>query len=272
MTLEYTGHGNDRERMRENDRETIVSSNGRHSRPDLEHKNGREPHFSPHHFSREQNCANDRHSSESSDFSSHRTSRDSLRENGRNSTGGSGTMQHQYKSKGTCKSNGERYNPLKMTFVKQSSGEKAMKSPKQYQSVTQADKSCAREDKQRLSYYKQPKTGHFECPVCQNTFSARQSLINHMKNLHDKHKLPTYLQPGNRSYSLRIISKFKSKSCSVCDIDYDSPAKLKSHLATRHGIDIHPCPYPSCTHVFLVKKNLDDHQMEAHFIDVNISF
>lgn len=257
-----------REKMRDNDRDSARQfDTERKSRRDSEHTKCREtPNVSQHQYHSwgEQKRADDPNSSVTSDPDSHQITRDSLGKNGQDSTEGNGTTQHQCKSKTAHKSDGVRYDPLKMTSVKRIYGKTAIKSSEQHQSVAQSETSYMKEIQHCFDYYKRLKTGRFDCHICGNSLANRPSLVSHLTGVHRMKELPIDLRPVNKYIPRQIIKRFEAKNCIMCTSDYSSYEELKSHYKKHHEIDIHTCSYPLCNGVYLHKKKLEEHQKVAH--------
>lgn len=121
-----------------------------------------------------------------------------------------------------------------------------------------------REYENFIKYYRRVKDGHFQCPVCDNQLANRQSLFSHFETMHADHKLPNYYKP-HQSFHRRLITKYKAKSCAVCNADYSSLVKLKTHISNRHEIDIYDCKRESCPYTTVYRINLEKHRAECQF-------
>lgn len=210
---------------------------------------------------------NGRDSSESEDSNRVRYDRDQVRDSDQDSTDARRFTNQQFRPNKVHKFRGERYDAMKIKSA-------ALSHVYARTAATQAqpEKNYAREMQRCLDYYKRLQTGNFECHVCGSRLANRQCLIGHMDALHPGRNLPSYIRPVDKVIPRRIISKFMAKNCFVCDFDYPSHDELKLHFAKDHGIDIHTCSQPSCNRSFLHKKKLEDHETEAHTINVRIQF
>ena len=82
------------------------------------------------------------------------------------------------------------------------------------------------------------------CGVCNETFSSRPNLLNHMRNKHTD-------------------SKNKRHQCELCDKSYTSISNFRDHFSSVHNNEvIHECKM--CNETFYCRSNLQRHMRSAH--------
>lgn len=81
------------------------------------------------------------------------------------------------------------------------------------------------------------------CTVCGKTLQNKNSLGNHMRNVH-----------GNRMHQ-----------CAVCGKTFSKPLSLREHMALHTGQDLYTCPY--CPKTFKSGANMHSHRKKFHFED-----
>lgn len=278
--LQSSQYSSSRAQMRGNDRETIVSSTERHGSRDPEHPIGYET-SQVSQSSMQYQCVNDRES----------TGRQLRRDpNGANEPNLTEAridviqtklkiLRRQSRSERPSETVGQRYDPYKMALVEHKAvGTPKMEcerrpEPKVEQALATTSTNANQDEfKKYLKYYKGLRTGHFDCPICENRLTTRQSLLKHMVTMHGNRERPEYLEPFSRFISKKLIAHVKAKNCAVCGSQCESIEQIISHLSKRHGVEVHVCSIPDCAKVYLHKKNLEKHALKEHHMYVSLCF
>ena len=108
----------------------------------------------------------------------------------------------------------------------------------------------------------------FKCDLCGAILANKQSLKEHVKNLHsDAPKKCRFCDFFSSDYTEtrrheREIHGTTEKSCHICGTKFKSIQGFETHMENSHGDNTYPCP--KCENKYKCKKILDDHIKKKH--------
>ena len=125
-----------------------------------------------------------------------------------------------------------------------------------------------------------------KCLVCEKTFAAKVSLLNHMKYVHSEercHQCPLceskFKQKKDRTVHILNVhgvdtskamlgneEEFEEHKCSVCDARFKYKKDLNSHVKLKHDKESKAKKFQcdQCTSIFPEKKSLNAHKKMKH--------
>ena len=112
-----------------------------------------------------------------------------------------------------------------------------------------------------------------ECETCHKMFSARSSMLKHVRTVHLKERRffcgdcgQAFSEAGNRNKHVRMMhDNIRSAPCFHCGKTYADDSHLMRHVRTVHeGRILNPRPCPDCDHIASYPSHLRAHRIAAH--------
>lgn len=106
------------------------------------------------------------------------------------------------------------------------------------------------------------------CPICNKVFASTSAIVAHIKSCHDEAETDVHCQSCDITFKNGVALRMHMKTvhgdekkfeCEICDMEFDDPESLTTHLGTHDVVQMHQCEI--CHKIYLSAGRLRRHKL-----------